>query len=95
LRPRAALWTYARGHEGRFPPIEAKDAIPEEAWRVPDPSGMRYLYVAGQTADVGHSPLAYEPGLFGDGRLVLMTDGRIALMSPEEISRSLAGERTP
>jgi hypothetical protein len=94
-RLRIALWTYARGHDGRFPLADDRGAIPEEAWRVPDPSGMRYLYVAGQTADVGHSPLAYEPGLFGDGRLVLMTDGRIALMSTEEISRSPAGERTP
>src|SRR4051794_7067385 len=94
-RLRIALWTYARGHEGRFPTADAREAIPEEAWRVPDPSGMRYLYVAGQAADVGHALLAYEPGLFGAERLVLTTDGRIVVMNPEEIGRTLAGERTP
>ena len=94
-RLRIALWTYARGHEGRFPPAEAREAIPEEAWRAPDPSGMRYLYVAGQAADVGHALLAYEPGLFGAERLALLTDGRIVLVSPEELGRALAGERTP
>jgi hypothetical protein len=93
-RLRAALWTYARSHEGRFPPADAREAIPEEAWRVPDPSGMRYLYVAGQPADVGHAILAYEPGLFGAQRMVLRTDGQIVFMSPETIDRTLAGERT-
>jgi hypothetical protein len=95
-RLRIALWTYARGHEGRFPPAEDRQAIPEEAWRVPDPSGMRYLYVAGRSADVGHAILAYEPGLFETAeRLVLRTDGRIVLLSPEAIDHALAGERTP
>ncbi len=96
-RLRIALWTYARGHEGRFPPAGAREAIPDEAWRVPDPSGMRYLYVAGQAADVGHAILAYEPGLFGVERLALLTDGRVVLVSPEELRGTLAGdrERTP
>lgn len=94
-RLRTALWTYARGHDGRFPPADDRGAIPEEAWRVPDPSGMRYVYVAGQVADSGHAPLAYEPGLFGSGRLVLCTDGRIVLMRPDESGRHMAGERNP
>jgi hypothetical protein len=92
-RLRIALWTYARGHGGRFPPAEARGAIPEEAWRVPDSSGMSYLYVAGRAADVGQAPVAYEPGLFGTERFVLRTDGRIVLMSPEEIAHTLAGDR--
>jgi len=92
-RLRIALWTYARGHEGRFPPADVREAIPEEAWRVPDPSGMQYRYVAGRSADVGHAILAYEPGLFGTERLVLRTDGRIVLMSPEEIAPTLAEDR--
>jgi hypothetical protein len=94
-RLRGALWTYARSHEGRFPPAADATAIPEEFWRVPDPSGMRYLYVGGLAADVGHGPLAYEPGIFGAERLVLRSDGQILLMSPEEVHRTLAGERIP
>jgi hypothetical protein len=94
-RLRIALWTYANSHDGRFPPADARDAIPEEAWRVPDPSGMHYLYVPGRRADVGSFTLAYEPGLFGDQRLVLWTDGQIVLMSPERIRRVMAEERIP
>jgi hypothetical protein len=93
-RLRIALWTYARGNDGRFPPANAT-TIPEEAWRVPDPSGMHYVYVGGQSADVGHAILAYEPGLFGAERLVLWTDGPVVFMGPDEIRRALAGERKP
>lgn len=93
-RLRVALWTYARGHDGRLPPADAKE-IPDEAWRVPDPSGMRYLYRAGHSADVGHDILAFEPGLFGPERMVLLTDGRVVLLTPEEIRSALAGERRP
>lgn len=93
-RLRVALWTYARGHDGRLPPSDAKE-IPGEAWRVPDPSGMRYLYRAGHSADVGHDILAYEPGLFGPERMVLLTDGRIVLLTPEEIRSALDGEPKP
>ena len=94
-RLRIALWTYARSHGGRFPPDDDEPDIPEEAWRVPDPSGMTYRYVGGLDADEGHAPLAYEPGLFGAERLVLLTDGEIVPMSPEEIRRSLASEQAP
>lgn len=91
-RLRVALWTFARGHEGRFPAVDDPAAIPDEAWRVPDPSGMRYRYVGGLVTDEGHAPLAYEPGLFGPEQLVLLTDGRIVPMTAVEIRRSLAEE---
>jgi hypothetical protein len=94
-RLRIALWTYARGHGGRFPADDARTEIPDEAWRVPDPSGMRYLYVDGLIADESDVPLAYEPGLFGSQRLVLRTDGRIVPMSAEEIRRKLEMGRSP
>ena len=76
-RLRIALWTYARSHDGRFPPDADAPEVPEEAWRVPDPSGMRYVYRGGLVADRGESPLAYEPGIFGGDRLLLRTDGEI------------------
>ena len=88
---RTALWTYARHHEGRFPPSESSPEIPVDVWRVPDPSGMRYLYVAGLVANRDHSPLAFEPGTFGVVRLVLLTDGKIVFMNEGELS-SAAGK---
>jgi hypothetical protein len=81
----SALWTYARGHDGRFPPDDKTPEVPEEVWRVPDPSGMRYIYKGGQTVDRGSSPLAFEPGIFGKDRLVLLTSGEIRRMSLGEI----------
>ena len=54
-------------------PADDKAAeIPEEAWCVPDSSGLRYVYEGGQVIDKGaRRPLAYEPGIFGPDRLVL------------------------
>ena len=94
-RLRIALWTYARGHEGQFPATDALAQIPDDAWRAPDPSGMRYVYVAGRVADAGHAILAYEPGIFGNDRFVLTTDGRISRMNAEEIRLNLASGKTP
>jgi hypothetical protein len=91
-RLRVALWTYAGGHGGQFPPDDKAPEIPEEVWRVPDPSSIRYVYKGGQSADQGSSPLAFEPGIFGRDRLVLLTSGEIRRMSPEEIRRSLPTE---
>ena len=83
-RLKAALWTYARHHDGHFPPDESAPEIPEAVWRVPDPSGMRYVYMPGLIAEKDHSPLAYEPAIFGEERLVLLADGKIVIMNERE-----------
>lgn len=92
-RLRIALWTYARGHDMRFPTAEDSGVIPEDAWRVPGPSGMRYVYVPGHAAGAGQDPLAYEPGIFGEEQLVLLTDGRIVSMASVESPRSPGEEQ--
>ncbi len=89
-RLRAALWRYAEGHGGQFPPDRSAGEIPADAWRVPDPSGMHYLYVPGRRLDEGVVPLAYEPGLFGPERLVLMADGSVRSMTPEALRAALS-----
>jgi hypothetical protein len=90
---RSVLWQYARLHEGRFPARDSKGEIAEDAWRVPDPSGMHYLYEGGR-ADIGNAPLAYEPGIFGPERFVLLTNGEVRRMLPAELQRALdAGGR--
>ncbi len=89
-RLRAALWRYAEGHEGQFPPDRSAGEIPDDVWRIPDPSGLRYIYVPGLKVDSGPIPLAYEPGLFGPDRLVLTTDGAVKSMTLDEIRRVLA-----
>jgi hypothetical protein len=94
-RLRVALWTHARGHDSRFPLDEESAMIPEEAWRVPGRSGMRYRYLPGRVADEGQHVLAIEPAIFGEEQLVLLTDGRIVSMTPAELSRSIPGEVDP
>ncbi len=85
-RLKAALWTYARHHDGHFPPSDTAPEIPEDTWRIPDPTGMRYVYTPGLIADEGPAPLAYEPAVFGSKRLVLLADGKIVLMDEDELS---------
>ncbi|HTU19630.1 MAG TPA: hypothetical protein VMG10_16335 [Gemmataceae bacterium] len=91
-RLRIALWQYAQEHEGHFPHDIPDAAIVEDLWQAPDPSQPRYLYVGGLIADQGSVPLDYEPGAFGDPRLVLLTNGTIQAMDVEEILASLPPE---
>jgi hypothetical protein len=91
-RLRAALWRYAEAHGGQFPPDRSAGEIPDDIWRMPDPSGLRYLYVPGLKVDAGPTPLAYEPGLFGPTRLVLTADGAVRSMTLDEIRRGLPKE---
>jgi hypothetical protein len=90
---RVALWGYADTHQGQFPPDRTSPAIPADKWTVPDPSGMRYLYEAGQAAGRGHTPLAYEPELFGPRRFVLFTNGDIREMDSDAISQARRAEK--
>ncbi len=91
-RLRAALWRYAEGHDGRFPPDRSAGEIPDDAWRVPDPSGLRYVYVPGLRVDAGPFPLAYEPGLFGPERLALLADGSVRSLTLDAIRRARPSE---
>jgi hypothetical protein len=87
---RTALWTYARQHDGHFPADDSAPEIPDDAWSVPDPSGMRYRYTRGLRADQGDTPLAFEPGIFADTRLVLLSSGKIVSMTEAELSSATA-----
>ena len=93
-RLRAALWTYARHHDGKFPANNSPPEIPDETWVVPDPSGMRFLYIGGLVADQGRKPVAYEPGIFGKERFLLFSNGEIDRLSEDELLAALP-ERSP
>ncbi len=96
---RRALWEYADTHQGHFPSERSDTAIPADKWRLPDPSGLRYLYVGGlQAAKQGslsspNVPLAYEPEFYDSGRLVLFTDGHIQRMENGDLDRALHAEK--
>jgi hypothetical protein len=91
-RLREALWDYARAHDMRLPSERDVPDVPKECWEVPDPSGMRYLYVGGQTANRGARVLAYEPELFGAERFVLFANGSIGRLDNPALERALKGE---
>ena len=48
---RDRLWQYAHNHSGQFPPHDFVAEIPDAAWLVPHPSGLRYIYLPGRRAD--------------------------------------------
>jgi hypothetical protein len=89
---RAALWQYARSHGGELPTAADPD-VPAERWSVPGAPQQRYLYVEGQQADRGATPLAYEPGIYGARRLVLLTNGEIRGMEVDDILKALPPEK--
>jgi hypothetical protein len=90
---RGALWTYARNHDGTFPPDDRATAeVPEELWQVPNPSGMRYLYVSGRTLGQRGAIVAYEPGLYGSSRMALTADGDIRTLSLDALRQALGPE---
>jgi hypothetical protein len=92
---RRALWEYADTHQGRFPSDRSGADIQADKWRLPDPSGLRYLHVGGQQAKSSSpsAPLAYEPEYYDSGRLVLFTDGHIQRMENGDLDRALRAEK--
>jgi len=91
-RLRIALWDYAQAHRGCFPPSVTASGIADDLWLAPGPSHARYLYVGGLVADRDSVPLVYEAGVFGEPRLVLLTNGSVETKTVEEILASLPPE---
>ena len=89
---RRGLWAYAVAHGGRFPSNELVAELPEAAWQ--GPGGAPYVYIAGQRADQGVRPVAYEPGTVGQERLVLRANGAIELLTIDQI-RAALGQGSP
>ncbi len=84
-RLRAALWQHAEQNNGRFPLDDYGPEVAEELWLVLDPARLHFVYLGGSVAGVSRTPLAFEPGIYGRERLVLLTDGEIKTMTVEAI----------
>src|SRR5262249_8724670 len=85
VRLAVALWSYAQSHDRAFPTASRPSEIAAPLWQVPHSGALRYVYIPGLKRDEGPSPLAYEPGLHGPERWVLMTDGDIRQMTLPQI----------
>lgn len=92
---RQALWHFAATHQGRFPREAERSAIPADLWIVPETGGMRYRYLAGQSAEQTAAPLVVAPELEAGRRLVLRTDGTIADVPAADIAPLLVKEKQP
>lgn len=86
---RTALWRYAQSHGGKLPPHEFVPDIPEGLWQLNHPSHMRYVYIAGRQADRGDLPVAYEPDVYGDRRLVILSSGQVEEMHIDAITTAI------
>src|SRR5260221_1669102 len=69
---RAALFDYARSHDGKFPSHDFTTEIAEKLWESPDQLGSHYVYSGGLTTNKTNSVLAVEPPNFGSQRFVLL-----------------------
>jgi hypothetical protein len=87
---RTALWQFAATHNGKFPGAGEETAVPAELWDVPGAGGLRYHYVAGQSAGFGPDILACEPDIDPDRRLVLRVNGDIVEMRSGDL-RAFSG----
>ena len=57
--------------------------IPAEAWKLPDASGMKYVYVPGLATSDAEKVVVYEPNIFPGEAFVLRADGKIEGRPPE------------
>lgn len=88
---RKALWSYAQNHQGKFPPDNQVAEIPKDIWKVLNASELNYQYVQGLKADQGNIPVAYEPGIYGERRYVLLANGKIDHMHIDMIQQAVNG----
>lgn len=91
---RGALWAYAVQHQGQFPASRTDPAVPAELWKLPDPSGVEYLYLGGKL-EARPAPVAFEPEVYGSERMVLYSNGEIRLVDNDALLRELPAEKHP
>lgn len=85
------LWEYAARHDGRFP--ESFDEIAQSTQA--DPTIGPYGYVGGLGLDDDPAILVFESNAAGAARLALATDGRITVVSAEDIRSAVDREGQP
>ena len=90
---RAAIFDYARSHDGKFPPNDFVPEILEKIWQSPDAAGTRYVYLGGFATNNTTDLIAYEPEKFGEQRFVLFGNGQIMQMPFSQIEEKIYGKQ--
>lgn len=85
------LLAFAATHDGRFPKREEASEIDDPLWSLPNRPATYYQYVPNGTkaGNDGKQVIAYEPMLYGDSQFVLLADGSVRGMTPDELADAL------
>ncbi|HVA50319.1 MAG TPA: hypothetical protein VNH11_28450 [Pirellulales bacterium] len=83
---RDALWQYAKQHEGQLPVDIESSGLADDLWRVPDASGMRYLFFGGTIAKADTRLVALEPAVFHDRQLALTAGGVVGRLGDIDLT---------
>jgi len=86
---RAALFEYARSHNGKFPPHDFVPEIPEKIWESSDEYGSHYVYHGGFTTNDINALVAVEPPNFGEKRLAIMGSGSVEFVGLDDVAGGL------
>jgi hypothetical protein len=94
------LWKFPDEHDGRFPSSAAESGIADDLWQPCNNSGerdigLRYFYTPGRTAAEESAAVVFEPDIYGDGQLVLLTNGTIRRMDSVQLLTALKPEPEP
>jgi hypothetical protein len=72
-----SLLSFADLHAGKYPATKDEAGLMLTEWDLPTLPGTSYIYLTDRESGGRPVPLAYEPEVFDNEQLVLMTDGRI------------------
>lgn len=84
---RDALWVYAKTHEGKLPDDIDSAGLSEDLWRVPDASGMRYLYFGGTVIKDDPRVVVLEPSIFHDRQLAITAAGLVGKIGDFDLTQ--------
>ncbi len=88
----SALYVILAQDPLEMPTSDYDPRVPAHLWQSLHPTGARYVYLPGRGVDImdGNSRvLAYEPDVFGERQLVLLTDGSIESLKGLHLEREL------
>lgn len=72
-----SLLSFAASHEGKYPATKDESGLMLTEWDLPNLAGTSYVYVPDRESGGRPAPLVFEPEVFDNEQLVLMSDGRI------------------
>lgn len=85
----------AKKNAGRFPAQLDEASLSGEVPMPAFSAGLPYQYVAGLSTDNARRILVYEPPIYSDGRLALLCNGEIELLTEDNLSQRLDAENVP